>query len=125
MRGAGGQEPAGNLVSLVLAPEVLSRQRWEGGVTDGSWEWGILDGSWDSHESVTFVKVGAWLCSFPCPFPLEERQQWQGKGLCCLCLVPALGAVLLCSFSPSVPESFCAGGQEGKGLCPPVCPEVP
>lgn len=80
MRGAGGQEPAGNLVSLVLAPEVLSRQRWEGGVTDGSWEWGILDGSWDSHESVTFVKVGAWLCSFPCPFPAGGEAAVAGKG---------------------------------------------
>lgn len=79
---------------------------------------------------------------FPLPLSCWRRgSTGREKGLCSLCLIPGtgsrlararpgLGSVPMCSFSPPVPESFCAtlgsgDGWEGKGLFSPVCPEMP
>lgn len=140
--------PAGNLVPLVWALEVLNRKGWEWESLLGvgiCWELSCPGAapalSETRCESGAFVEVETWLWSFPFLSLWGRGSIGRCQGHCSVCLVPGsctgeararpgLGALLMCSFSPSVPQSFCAtlgrrDGWEGKGPLSAVCPEKP
>lgn len=94
------------------------------------------------RQPVSQVPLSRWRHGSGLSLPLSCWRRGsigREKGHCSLCLVPGtctgeararpgLGAVLMCSFAPSMPESCCAtlsrrDGWERKGLFSPVCPE--